>query len=84
MIMLSKQMLLFNQLLECFTGLDYIWRQSKYGGGCHVIYTDLNKVFDLVPHRRLLLKLQKLQVTGQMFKWLKAFVIKLADNKGQT
>ena len=32
------------------------------------------KAFDCVPHKRLLLKIEKLGITGNVLKWIKSFL----------
>ena len=34
-----------------------------------VVYLDLNKAFDSVPHEELLFKLWRLGITGPLWKW---------------
>jgi len=36
------------------------------------IYLDFAKAFDKVPHERLLYKLEKYGIKGQLLKWIKA------------
>ena len=38
------------------------------------IYLDFAKAFDSVPHKRLLLKLQKYGINGQVLNWIKEFL----------
>ena len=38
------------------------------------IYLDFAKTFDTVPHKRLLNKLKAYGITGQMLKWIEAFL----------
>ena len=44
------------------------------GNSVDVIYLDLRKTFDCVPHRRLLSKLQSYGVTGKLLDWIKDFL----------
>lgn len=39
-----------------------------------VIYLDIKKAFDTVPHRRLLLKLQAYGIEGEVLSWIKDFL----------
>ena len=39
-----------------------------------VIYTDLRKAFDAVPHDLLLFKLQKYGISGRTLSWMKSFL----------
>ena len=43
-----------------------------------VVYFDLRKAFDCVPHRRLLTKHQSYGITGKLLDWIKVF---LADSQ---
>ena len=45
-----------------------------------VIYTDLEKAFDKIPHRRLISKLYSYGINDNIILWIKAF---LADRKQQ-
>ena len=38
------------------------------------IYLDLQKAFDTVPHQRLLYKLQKVGICGEMLEWIRSFL----------
>lgn len=38
------------------------------------IFLDFWKAFDTVPHKRLLLKLEKLGISGNLLKWIKDFL----------
>ena len=38
-----------------------------------VVYLDLHKAFDCVPHRRLLTKLQSYGITGKLLDWIEVF-----------
>ena len=40
-----------------------------------VIYLDLAKAFDSVPHRRLLLKLKSYGVSGRFLSWIESFLL---------
>ena len=38
------------------------------------LYLDLQKAFDSMPHKRLILKLDRLGITGNLLKWIKNFL----------
>jgi hypothetical protein len=59
------------QLLET---LDEWTEILDYRGCVDAIYTDFQKAFFTVPHRRLLLKLQALGVSGRVLSWISAFL----------
>ena len=51
------------------------WTSSMDEGyGVDVIYLDYRKVFDTVPHRRLLTKLKIIGITGELLEWIKDFL----------
>ena len=47
-----------------------LYRQSQ----ADVVIMDLSKVFDLVPHQRLLSKLCHFGITGKLHNWIQNFV----------
>ena len=60
------------QLLET---LDYWTMSLDSGPGVNAIYVDFWKAFDSVPHQRLLRKVSSYGISGNIFKWIKAFLI---------
>ena len=51
------------------------WAQNlNRASSTHVIFTDFSKAFDLVPHQRLLLKLESIGVRGKLLKWIESFL----------
>ena len=40
----------------------------------HTVFLDFRKVLDSIPHKRLLLKLEKLGVLGNVLKWISDFL----------
>ena len=60
------------QLLEM---LDKCTEILDKGGSVDIIYLDLAKAFDTVPHRRLLMKLRSYGVGGRVVDWLGDFLI---------
>ena len=52
------------------------WTEILDMGGCvDTIYCDFMKAFDKVPHLRLLHKLEKYQITGQISRWIRSFLL---------
>ena len=49
------------------------------GGQIDVIYTDFEKAFDRVPHKRLISKLYSYNINEDIIKWIKAYL----DNRKQ-
>jgi len=41
-----------------------------------VLYTDFQKAFDTVPHRRLLAKLTSYEFSGKILTWMQSFLTK--------
>ena len=39
-----------------------------------IIYTDLKKAFDSVPHDLLLFKLKKIGIRGTLYRWIEEFL----------
>ena len=58
--------------------LDY-WTEKKLEKGGHVDviyrYTDFEKAFDKVPHKRLLSKLHSYGIKKDIVAWVKEFLI---------
>ena len=51
------------------------WTEAlELGGRIDVIYTDFEKAFDKVPHRRLLSKLKSYKIHHTIIKWIKNFL----------
>ena len=40
-----------------------------------LVTLDFNKAFDTVPHKKLLLKLSKYGITGNINKWVQSFLV---------
>ena len=63
---------------SCFTNLlesqCMDWHLDS-GFGIDVIYLDYSKVFNSVPHLRLISKLQAYGIRGNLLKWIKIFLI---------
>ena len=60
--------------LQLLNILDDWSRKLEIGGQVDVVYTDLEKAFDKVPHRYLLHKVEKYGVTGNVLNWIRAFL----------
>jgi len=51
------------------------WTASLEEGGCiDAIYTDFEKAFDKVPHKRLISKLQSYGISADIISWIKDFL----------
>ena len=63
-------------VLQMLRVLD-IWTEIlDQGGSLDIIYCDFMKAFDKVPHRRLLLKIEKYGITGNILGWISSFLHK--------
>jgi len=58
--------------------LDKWTEKLENGGRINILYTDLEKAFDRVPHRRLLRKLKRYNIHSELIDWVKSF---LSDRK---
>nr|VZI47463.1 unnamed protein product [Spirometra erinaceieuropaei] len=59
-------------LLNC---LERWTRSVEEGNALHVVYIDFKKAFDSVSHQRLLHKLSRTGVTGNLLKWIQSFLL---------
>ena len=73
----SKQFGFISQrstVLQLLHVLD-IWTEIlDQGGSFEVIYCDFMKAFDKVPHKRLLYKVEKYGITGNILGWINSFL----------
>jgi len=60
-----------SQLLKM---LDEWTEILEYGGHIDVVYTDFEKAFDKVPHKRLINKLASYGIDSDTIEWIKAFL----------
>ena len=65
------------QMLEF---VEYITEAINSGDDIDIIYLDFCKLFDKVPHEKLLHKLYSYGITGHGFSWMKDF---LADRNNK-
>jgi hypothetical protein len=67
------------QLLEI---LDRWTQYLEEGGQVDVIYTDFEKAFDKVPHRRLISKLKSYDINPEIIKWIEGFLLQRRQRVG--
>ena len=60
--------------LQLLHMLDRWTKFLESGGQVDAIYTDFEKAFDKVPHRRLIKKLQAIGIELGLIKWISAFL----------
>ena len=60
------------QLLLCLEDWTSIF---DAGHAFDVIYTDFAKAFDSVAHERLILKLEAVEITGDVLNWIRSFLV---------
>jgi hypothetical protein len=60
---------------QLLTVLDKWTEYLEMGRQIDVIYTDFEKAFDKVPHKRLISKLYSYGINKDIIKWIEAFLI---------
>ena len=63
-----------DRLLVVLQILDDWTDALESGGRIDVVYTDFEKAFDKVPHRRLLSKLKSYKIHTSIIEWIKNFL----------
>ena len=61
-------------VIQLLKMLDEWTEQLENGGHIAVVYTDFEKAFDKVPHKRLLNKLASYGINNDTVQWIKAFL----------
>jgi len=61
-------------VLQLLNVLDAWTASLESGGNIDAIYTDFEKAFDKVPHKRLLSKLQAYGISDEIVSWIKDFL----------
>ena len=61
-------------VLQMLRVLDMWTEILDQGGSLDIIHCDFMKAFDKVPHRRLLLKIEKYGITGNIIGWISSFL----------
>ena len=54
--------------------MDILTKSLDQGVPVDVIYMDLKKAFDTVPHKRLLYKMEYYGITGNLLRWIAGFL----------
>ena len=62
-------------LTQLLSFLDACSKSIVEGNVVDVVYLDFWKAFDTVPHQRLLRKLEAYGITGNILKWIEAFLV---------
>ena len=67
----------FRNKRSCLTNLldflHYIYEMYEEGRAVDIIYLDFQKVFDKVPHRKLLNKVESHGISGHIHRWISDF-----------
>ena len=59
---------------QLFHVMDILTKSLDQGVPVDVIYMDLKKAFDTVPHKRLLYKMEYYGITGNLLRWIAGFL----------
>nr|VZI42788.1 unnamed protein product [Spirometra erinaceieuropaei] len=59
----------------CAFAIDRWTRAVDGGNAVHAVYVDFKKAFDNVPHQRLLYKLSRIGIRGNLLRWIQSFLI---------
>ena len=62
-------------LLQLLNMLDKCTHDLESGGQIDAIYTDCEKAFDKVPHKRLLNKIRSCGFPRELTNWIEAFLL---------
>ena len=54
--------------------MDILTKSLDQGVPIDVVYMDLQKAFDTVPHKRLLYKIEYYGITGNLLRWIAGFL----------
>ena len=63
-------------LTNLLESLDFLTKTYSEKDSVDMILLDFAKAFDTVPHKRLLLKISKYGIKGQVLDWIKSFLSK--------
>ena len=67
--------MVFVQIDQLFLCYCRLWSLClEYCGTLHCLFLDFAKVFDSIPHERLLLKLNALGINGNLLNWIGSFL----------
>jgi len=61
-------------MLQLLHMLDKWSEYLECGGQIDAVYTDFEKAFDKVPHKRLLSKLHSYEISDSIINWIKDFL----------
>ena len=64
-----------SSLQQLLLFVDILLQAKQNKAEVDVIHLDIRKAFDTVPHLKLLSKLQKLGISGNLLRWFKAYLI---------
>ena len=69
-------------MIRVLNVLDEWTKLRDAGISIDVLYTDFQKAFDTVPHRRLLTKLTSYGFSGKVLTWIQSFLTGRKQNCG--
>ncbi len=64
-----------SSLTQLLSSYSQVVDALNSGNSCNVVYLDLAKAFDKVPHKELLFKLWMLGITGNLWKWFQNYLV---------